>query len=283
MSPSPSAALLPPTMERILDPSGVTFDAAARTLTFTGTVPLSLAHILRVVNLTRGEFYFDSTGNNGQGLTQSATFASPVLTLHHRLDGAENTDTLAVLYDDGSAGGGGGGGGGDASAALQTQQLTQITAINTDLGAPADAPAGTDDASVGLIPLWKRGLQRLTTLIGHVDGLEGSATAIEGKLPALIGSRGGVEPLGQPGVARQLAAGAASANVALTSTCRRVSIHANGAAVRFAIGSSAQTATATSHYLASGETKDFLVPATPNIAAIRGGTTDGVLEITELV
>lgn len=115
-------------MERILDPSGITFDAAARTLTFTATVPLSLAHILRVVNLTRGEFYFDSTGNNGQGLTQSATFASPVLTLHHRLDGAENTDTLAVLYDDGSAGGGGGGGG-DASAALQTQQLTELKSI----------------------------------------------------------------------------------------------------------------------------------------------------------
>lgn len=129
MSPSPSAALLPPTMERILDPSGVTFDAAARTLTFTATVPLSLAHILRVVNLTRGEFYFDSTGSNGQGLTQSATYASPVLTLHHRLDGAENADTLAVLYDDGSAGGGGGGGGGDASAALQTQQLTELKSI----------------------------------------------------------------------------------------------------------------------------------------------------------
>lgn len=145
MSPSPSAALLPPTMERILDPSGVTFDAAARTLTFTATVPLSLAHILRVVNLTRGEFYFDSTGNNGQGLTQSATFASPVLTLHHRLDGAENTDTLAVLYDDGSAGGGGGGGG-DASAALQTQQLTQITAINGKMPTPR-TPTTTNVAS----------------------------------------------------------------------------------------------------------------------------------------
>jgi hypothetical protein len=92
-----------------------------------------------------------------------------------------------------------------------------------------------------------------------------------------------VEPLGTPGVARQIAAGAASVNTLLTSTCRRISIHARSADIRYAVGSSAQTANAaTSHFIAAGERLDIDVPATPNIAVIRAGTSDGVLEVTEL-
>jgi hypothetical protein len=109
------------------------------------------------------------------------------------------------------------------------------------------------------------------------------------KFPTLLNDRVKVEPLGSAGgIARQLAAASASANVALTSTCRRVSLFARGADIRYSIGSSAQTATttsgvATSHYLAQGERIELVVPATPNIAAIRAGTTDGTLEITELL
>jgi hypothetical protein len=91
------------------------------------------------------------------------------------------------------------------------------------------------------------------------------------------------EPLGIPGVARQLAAGASSANTALTSTCRRISMRAVGADIRYAIGSSSQTASATSHLIGIGERLDVAVPATPNIAVIRGGTTNGTLELTELL
>lgn len=93
-----------------------------------------------------------------------------------------------------------------------------------------------------------------------------------------------VEPLGIPGVARQLAAGATSANVALTVGVARISMHARGADIRYSVGSAAQTAGATSHFIAAGERLDIDVPAaTPNIAAIRAGATDGTLEITELV
>ena len=92
------------------------------------------------------------------------------------------------------------------------------------------------------------------------------------------------EPLGTPGVARQLAAGASSANTALTSTCRRLSMRAVGADIRFAIGSSAQTANAsTSHFIADGERLDFAVAASSQIAVIRDGSTSGTLEVTELV
>ena len=92
-----------------------------------------------------------------------------------------------------------------------------------------------------------------------------------------------VEPLGIPGLARQLAAGSTSANTALTGGVFRISIRAVGADIRFSIGPSAQTATATSHFIANGERLDFAVPNGANIAVLRNATTDGTLEVTELV
>ena len=93
-----------------------------------------------------------------------------------------------------------------------------------------------------------------------------------------------VEPLGSPGVARQLSAGAASANTALTDGVTRVSMRAVGADIRFEIGSGSQTASATtSNFIANNERLDFAVPIDPNIAVIRDGSTDGTLELTELV
>lgn len=90
------------------------------------------------------------------------------------------------------------------------------------------------------------------------------------------------EPLGIPAVARQLSAGSTSANTALTTTCRRISIKAIGADIRYAIGSSSQTASATTHFIGNGERLDLAMPATPNIAVIRNGSTSGTLELTEL-
>lgn len=90
------------------------------------------------------------------------------------------------------------------------------------------------------------------------------------------------EPLGIPAVARQLSAGAASANTALTTTCRRASLYARTSDIRYLIGSTSQTASATSHFLAQGERVDVRLPATPNIAVIRAGATDATLEVTEL-
>lgn len=91
------------------------------------------------------------------------------------------------------------------------------------------------------------------------------------------------EPLGIPTVARQLAAGSASANTVLTSACRRISILAVNADVRYSIGSTAQTATASSHFIAAGERLDLRLPSTPNIAVIRAGGIDGTVELTELL
>jgi hypothetical protein len=110
-----------------------------------------------------------------------------------------------------------------------------------------------------------------------------------GGLPVSIVGTGGseyqrinVEPLGVPGVARQLTAGAASANTALTVGVARISMYARNADIRYVVGSTSQTASATSHFIAAGERLDIDVPATPNIAVIRAGTSDGTLEVTEL-
>ncbi len=91
------------------------------------------------------------------------------------------------------------------------------------------------------------------------------------------------EPLGQAGAARQLTAGVSSVNTALSAGVFRVSIRATGANIRFAIGSGSQTASATSHFIAKNERLDFAVPISANIAVIRAGSTDGTLELTELV
>lgn len=91
-----------------------------------------------------------------------------------------------------------------------------------------------------------------------------------------------VEPLGQAGLARQLAAGSTTSNTALTAGVFRISMRAVGADIRFSIGTGAQTATTSSHFIANGERLDFAVPGAANIAVLRNGTTDGTLEVTEL-
>lgn len=92
-----------------------------------------------------------------------------------------------------------------------------------------------------------------------------------------------VEPLGQVGVARQLAASSGSTNTQLTSTCQRITIRAVTADIRYAIGNVAQIATASGHFIASGERLDLAVPLNANIAVIRNASTDGTLELTELI
>ena len=91
-----------------------------------------------------------------------------------------------------------------------------------------------------------------------------------------------VEPLGKPGLARQLAAGSTTSNTALTAGVFRISMRAVGADIRFSIGTGTQTATTSSHFIANGERLDFALPPGANIAVLRNGTTDGTLEVTEL-
>lgn len=85
------------------------------------------------------------------------------------------------------------------------------------------------------------------------------------------------------GSRKTVAADSTSARVQLSTTgIRGVSVTAMGADVRFALGDAAVTASATSHYLPEGQSRDFKVEPGQYIAAIRAASTDGDLEITEL-
>lgn len=92
-----------------------------------------------------------------------------------------------------------------------------------------------------------------------------------------------VEPLGQAGLARQLTVNGTSANTALTAGIFRISMRAVGADIRYQIGNGTQTATSSSHFIANGERLDLAVPPSANIAVLRNATTNGTLEVTELV
>ena len=147
--------------------------------------------------------------------------------------------------------------GGGSTAGLAT--AANQTALNDTMGSKADSSATTDAGTFSLIALIKRML---------------------GKLPPLVNGMQPVEPLGALGVARTLAAGSTAASVVLTTTCRRVSLVALTADICIAVDGS--TATTSSHYLQAGERIDLRLTAATTISAIRAGSTDGVLRVSEL-
>lgn len=308
-------------MKYTLPAANYSFNASAKTITFSGTIPARISNVMHVANITRGVIYFQPQA----GVAFSGSYTSPVLTLAASTSGHSSSDELLIVLDDSTtaltdaqlrASAVPVSVSGVATAANQATTNTTLGNIDGDIGAPADAAASSDTGTFSVIALVKRGLQNWTTLQAKIPALVSGAvptspnltrssgnvdantlrtvlaadgpavttlSSIDGKTAALINGRSGVEPLGQPGVARQLAASSTSTNTALTTTCRRISAFARGADIRFAIGSSSQTASSTSHYIANGERLDLVVPATPNIAVIRAGSIDGTLEVSELV
>lgn len=86
------------------------------------------------------------------------------------------------------------------------------------------------------------------------------------------------------GASRSITLAATSVNLALTATCRFVSLApAGGNHCHYTIGVGAQTATASSHYLRTGDRIVLAVPPNANIAAIQGTGASTTLYITELV
>jgi len=86
------------------------------------------------------------------------------------------------------------------------------------------------------------------------------------------------------GTARTITLGATSVNQVLTSTCRFVSLICTGGThCHYQIGVGTQTASASTHYLKTGERVNFAVPIGANIAAIQGSGSSTILYITELV
>lgn len=141
---------------------------------------------------------------------------------------------------------------------------------------------------MGLIATLRNTFTRLGYDLGRPDGATAQAVVLVNPasgeayspLSPIV-----VELLGTPAVARSVAATAASANTALTATCRRISIKAMTSNARYVVGAGVQVADASaSHFIEVGERLDMAVPAGANIAVIRDvwSVSDGVLHITEL-
>ena len=89
-----------------------------------------------------------------------------------------------------------------------------------------------------------------------------------------------VDTLSALGTPRSIAIGASSTNLALTTTCRRISIYSTVAAF-YQVGVGAQTATTSTHFIGPGERLDLDVAASSQIAVIQFSAS-GTLYITEL-
>jgi hypothetical protein len=108
---------------------------------------------------------------------------------------------------------------------------------------------------------------------------EATLAALNTKIPAqTIAGLFPVDTLGQPGVPRVQATSGTATNIVLTTTCRRVSMFATQGAWYSLSG----TATATSHYVGTGERIDFDVPASTTISVLQE-TAAGSIRITELI
>lgn len=89
-------------------------------------------------------------------------------------------DTDGILQTSGS-----GGGSGDASAANQTSQITQETAINTVLGVKTDAKnTATDATSVSAVSIWKQISASMQSLVSSVVTL--GATTASASVPVAV-------------------------------------------------------------------------------------------------
>lgn len=84
-------------MKYPLPPNTYTFNAAAKTITFSGTIPAAIVNIMHITNITRGVLYFQPQA----GAALSATYSSPTLILAASTSGHSNSDELLIIYDDG--------------------------------------------------------------------------------------------------------------------------------------------------------------------------------------
>lgn len=172
-------------MKYSLSPSNYSFNATAKTITFSGTVPDHISNIMHVANITRGVIYFQPQA----GIAFSGSYSSPVLNLNASTNGHSNSDKLLIVYDDGNPeinvnplvqlGGG--------AVTSTTQRVTlasdspgvgSLANIDTNLGSPDSVAATSDTGSFSLISLIKRGLQNWTTLLARIPVLSNGAVPV---------------------------------------------------------------------------------------------------------
>lgn len=89
-------------------------------------------------------------------------------------------DDQGRLIVSGAVSGGASGGTSDTTEATALLIKTAVQNIDVDLGAAADAPAGSDTGASSIVSLLKRGLQRWTTLLDRIPALVSGRIPIDG-------------------------------------------------------------------------------------------------------
>jgi hypothetical protein len=85
------------------------------------------------------------------------------------------------------------------------------------------------------------------------------------------------------GASHVITAGNTSSSITVADACSKVRLNCQSHPCAFRAGVGAQTAVATDHFLASGQTLEVIVPPNATIAAIRTGGSNGTLYISELL
>jgi len=150
----------------VRDSSTFTFNATAKTITFSAPIPSSQQAILAVLNVTRNAWLYLPVQ-----AAYGGTWASPVLTVAASTTGHANGDTLQIFVDDGLA-----------STAITAAALPLPTGASTSANqataisslAAIDADLGTDGTSAPTLPGGSTGvrgwLRYLSTLLPTLAG-----------------------------------------------------------------------------------------------------------------
>jgi lysophospholipase L1-like esterase len=116
----------------VRDSSTFSFNASAKTITFSAPIPASQQQILAVLNVTRNAWLYLPVQ-----AAYGGTWASPVLTVTASTTGHSNSDVLQIFVDDGLA-----------STAITAASLPLPSGAATAAKQPALGTAGTPSADV---------------------------------------------------------------------------------------------------------------------------------------
>jgi hypothetical protein len=119
--------------------SNYTFNAVAKTITFTDYASISLDQVLLVTNVTDNIIIY-----NFAQPTLGGTVATNVLTLTYNTASMSDTDNLQIFFEDN---------------------------VGNTVGDIADTPASSDTGSFSIVAFFKRLLQNITTILSRLPSL----------------------------------------------------------------------------------------------------------------
>ncbi|HMW08577.1 MAG TPA: hypothetical protein PLP33_29415 [Leptospiraceae bacterium] len=120
------------------------FNVSAKTITLTDLAEVKLERIRYIKNLSTNTFIYLLTNNN-----TITTIAGNVITFTGSTTGMNDTDKLAIQYDDG----------------IQVSSESSNSSISTAIGSRSDASATSDSGTFSIVALLKRLLGKLPTLV----------------------------------------------------------------------------------------------------------------------